>query len=86
MSDFEDLRLISVETLANLCGTGEDWIRKGAAAREFDWTKAGREIKFTRAQAEAAIATRRVAAQGMPTHDEIAARRQSAGRTKRRAA
>ncbi|HZN76052.1 MAG TPA: hypothetical protein VFC00_30850 [Micromonosporaceae bacterium] len=60
---FEDLRLITVADLADLCGTGEDWIRRGAAARQFDWTKAGKEIKFTRAQAEAAIESRRVAAQ-----------------------
>jgi len=86
MPDFEDLRLISVSDLADLCGSGEDWIRKGAAAREFDWTKAGREIKFTRGQAEAAIASRRVAAQGLPTLDEVAARRQAGVRAKRRSA
>lgn len=61
--DFEDLRLITVAQLAELCGTGEDWIRKGASGRQFDWTRAGNEIKFTRAQAEAAIASRTVAAQ-----------------------
>lgn len=64
MTDFDDLRLIGVKDLADLCGTGEDWIRKGASARRFDWTKAGGQIKFTRQQAEAAIASMRVVAQG----------------------
>ena len=86
MSDFEDLRLLSVPDLAELCGTGEDWIRKGAQAREFDWTRAGGQIKFTHEQAKAAIASKRVAAQGAPTHDEVAARRQSTTRVKGRAA
>lgn len=86
MSDFEDLRLLSVPDLAQLCGTGEDWIRKGAQAREFEWTKAGGQIKFTREQAQAAIASKKVAAQGAPRHDEVAARRQSAARAKGRAA
>lgn len=86
MSDFDDLRLLSVPDLAQLCGTGEDWIRKGAQAREFEWTRAGGQIKFTRTQAEAAIASKRVAAQSAPTNDEVAARRQAAARTKKRAA
>ncbi len=60
---FEDLRLIGVGELAELCDSGEDWIRQGCAARTIEWTKAGREIKFTRDQARAAIASKAVPVQ-----------------------
>lgn len=79
----EQLRLLTVEELAEVCGTGEDWIRKGCQARRYEFTMVGRSYRFTRAQAEAIIASKAVPAQGAPTRDEVAAQRT---RARRRAA
>jgi hypothetical protein len=76
----DPLALLTPADLAELWGTGEDWIRQGVAARRWKWTRAGREIRFTRDQAAAILADREVEAEQtqVPTRDEVAARRATA--------
>lgn len=73
----EELRLLTVPELAEICGTGTDWIEQALAARRYEFTMVGRQYRFTRAQAEAIIASKRVPAETAPTRDEVAARRAS---------
>jgi hypothetical protein len=77
----EELKLLTIADLAEICGTGEDWIRRACSARTIEWTKAGREIRFTRAQAEAAIASRAERPARVPRADEVAAKREQARRS-----
>lgn len=72
MSLVDDLKLLTVKDLAEICGTGTDWINKALTARRFDFTMVGRQYRFTREQAEAIIASKRVAAQAAPGRDEVA--------------
>lgn len=80
MISIDPLALLSPADLAELWGTGEDWIRRGVAARRWRWTRAGREIRFTREQAAAILADLVVEAEQeqVPTRDEVAARRAAA--------
>lgn len=77
---FADLQLIGVEELAQLCGTGKDWIQKGCQARRWEFTLVGRQYRFTVEQTRAIIAAHRVAAAKIPGRDELAERRYDAGR------
>lgn len=76
-----ELKLLTIADLAEICGTGEDWIRRAVSARQFEWTKVGREVRFTRAQAEAAIASRAERPVKVPRADEVAAARNGARRS-----
>jgi excisionase family DNA binding protein len=71
----DELRLLSVEDLAEVCGTGTDWIEEALAARRYEFTMVGRRYRFTKAQAEAIIASKRVPAETAPTADEVAVKR-----------
>ena len=76
----DELRLLTVEELAQICGTGQDWIRQGLKARRWAFTMVGRQYRFTRSQAEAIIDAHRVDAATVPSRDELADRRYGAGR------
>jgi excisionase family DNA binding protein len=71
----EELRLLTLQDLADICGTGTDWIEQALAARSYEFTMVGRQYRFTRAQAEAIIASKAVRPEAAPTRDEVAEKR-----------
>jgi hypothetical protein len=86
MTTPDPLRLYTVAELAALWGTGEDWLRKGAAARRLPHHRVAREIRFTEADAAEILAGLAVRPAHTPTRDEVGARRADVARTDRRAA
>jgi hypothetical protein len=70
-----DSDLITIAELAAKCRSGEDWIRKGCAARQLPHTRIARKILFTPEQAAQIIASRAVPVATVPTRDQVAARR-----------
>lgn len=80
------LELLTVADLAELWKTGEDWLRKGVAARTLPHTRVAGQIRFTRNQAAEILASRAVELARVPTRDEVADRRSEVTRPKRNAA
>lgn len=73
-----EIELLDVAELAALCRSGEDWIRRGVQRRTLPHTRIARRILFTRDQVAEILARHAVATQGVPTRDEVAARRAGA--------
>jgi hypothetical protein len=86
MSTGDPLELFTIPELAAMWKTGKDWLEKGVQARRWEFTRAGREIRFTRAQAAAILASRAVEPAHIPTRDEVAAKRGEVTRSDRSAA
>jgi len=82
----DPLELLTFADLAELWQTGEDWLRRGVSARRLPHTRVGREIRFTRDQAAAILASRAVELAHVPTRDEVAARRADVARPNNRSA
>lgn len=86
MSTPDPLRLFTVAELAALWGTGEDWLRRGAAARTLPHHRIAREIRFTEQDAAEILASLAVKPAHTPTRDEVGAKRAGVARTDRSAA
>lgn len=74
----EQLYLLTVDELAELCQTGKDWIQKGCKARRWEFSMVAHQYRFTIEQARAIIAAHRVEAATVPSRDELAERRRGA--------
>ncbi|QOC89848.1 hypothetical protein [Micromonospora craniellae] len=75
----DPLELLTFEDLARLWKTGEDWLRKGVSARKYPHHRVAGQIRFTRADAAAILASLAVGVAHIPTADEVAARRAEVG-------
>lgn len=55
LPDDHPAKTISLEEMAENTGHTADWLKRQIAAKGFEYTRFGREIRFTTAQAEALV-------------------------------
>lgn len=86
MSHIDDLKLITVEELAEICHSGIDWIEKAVQARSIPFTRPARRTLFTRAQVAEIIAMHEFRPSSVPTTAEVDAKRDEAAKRSRSSA
>lgn len=82
----DPLELFTFTDLAQMWGTGEDWLRKGVSARRLPHHRVADQIRFTREDAAEILASLAVRPAKVPTRDEVASRRADVARSDRSAA
>lgn len=86
MSTDDPLKLYTFAELAELWGTGEDWLRKGVSSKKYPHHRIADQIRFSRENAAAILALHAVEPAHIPTRDQVAARRAEVANHQRSAA